>query len=104
MTLLLDDAGASVTGDTFTFNGGLKLIQFTATNFGAGIIVEGRISSDLPYSPLTYFGATTVASPFLDSRIIRMPLCPNGFQIRAKTTAGCVGVTVGIIPSSIAEN
>lgn len=98
---LLEDAGASITGDSFTLNGGIRIVHFQATNFGAGVKLEARADPSLDFVPLTYFGAPVL---MLDPRSVKLEISPNGMEIRAVTTAGCAGVYVAILPSGTATD
>lgn len=97
-TFLLENAGASVTGDPVKFNGGKRVLHVQATSYGtaSGVTIEGRIDSSLSFVPLTY---ANLPAAFTANSEIAIELTPNGQELRAVTDTGCSGVTVAILPT-----
>lgn len=98
---LLENAGASVTGDSFILNGGIWNINIEASNYGSalGVILESKLDSSTNFVPLTYLGEPAY---FDANKSVILRIASNGFILRARTDLGCSGVTVTALSSGSA--
>jgi len=90
---LLYQVVVDTVGTAIISNGGPKVLQVSATNYGGGsVTIEGKLD-DLVWTTLTYGGNPAI---FTSNQLLKLDYAPHGMSLRASLSGSTGAVNVNV--------